>query len=186
MDKKEAKLQYLRMRLEDSSISEWEKNSIRQRLGICNPVSESDFTTRTGDELFSFVYNYLEEQLSIIRRQKRTNSPLEFLPDNLRMINYLCIYSSTFDDDCLEQMYECEESVDEMRNLSQAFRTINRVDEADLIDSVLQKQEITREEVDLLQEHFWESDAIIQEIETAIEGFITVNISELLKLQTIQ
>ena len=185
MDKKEAKLLYLKMRLDYPTVPDWEKKEIRQRLGINLPATESDFTAKTGDELFHFVFNYLDEQLSAIRRNKRTNSAFDYLSDSLKTIYHLSNYSANFESDSLEQIYEYEESVDDMRRLSQAFRTIDRIDEATLIDSVLNKGQITDNDVELLQQHFWESDNAVEQIESAIESYIKGHIGDLLNLQEV-
>ena len=184
MDKKEAKKQYLKTRLEDPAVSEWEKNQIRQRLGINETISENDFRSKPIDELLYYVYNYLENQLSAIRRKKRTNTPFEYLPENIKTIYYLSTYSSDFESDSLEQMYEYEESVDDMRKLAQAFKQIERQEEATLIETILKKGKITDNDVELLQEHFWEYN-VAEEIEKAIEKYIYQNMSSLLQLQTI-
>ncbi|MDR2920341.1 MAG: hypothetical protein LBV72_13385 [Tannerella sp.] len=50
MDKKEAKIQFMRKQLEDPDISEFEKQRIKQRLGIETVYSEADFLNKHGYE----------------------------------------------------------------------------------------------------------------------------------------
>lgn len=185
MNKKEAKNQYLRIRLEDPNVEEWEKKEIRKKLGINKSVSKDEYTSKTGDQLLHFVYTYLDDQLLFIRRKKRTNEVFDFLPDNLKTIYHLSMYSSCFEDDSLEQLYEYEDSVEDMKKLSQAFRVINRDTEAALINSVLSKGKIKEKDIERLQEHFWESGSTVQDIEKAIENYIFLNIEELLDLQNV-
>ena len=182
MTKKEAKEQYLKMQLSDPNTSEWEKERIRQRFGIFMSATESDFTNKRGNELFEFVSRYLNSHLTRIRQQKRTNSPFEFLSENLKLIYHLNFYSDHFEDDTLEQIYDTP-SEEDYNYLSRGFEKIGRPNEALLTKSILKKKTITEKEIKKLQDHFWDSDTIVQEIDTAIEKFIISNIAELVQLQ---
>jgi hypothetical protein len=147
--------------------------------------SENDFTDKHGYELLRFVFRYLNDLLPIIRRKKRTKSPFEFLTDRQKTIYYLSCYDCILDEDSLEQLYEVEGSVEEIKALADGFRIIGRNSDATLIESALKKGKMTDKTVKKLLDHFRETDTVIQEIETEIEKFIKANIMELLKLQTI-
>ena len=181
MNKKAAKEQYMRMQLADPNVSEFEKEQIRQRLGIVIFVAESDFTNKHGDELFEFVFRYLNNHLTRIRQQKRTNSPFDFLSENLKAMYHLSTYANVFEDDCLA--YMLDESKNDYKLLSKSFEMIGKKNEATLINSMLTKRVITNEEIEKLQEHFWDSNTIVHELNMTIEKFIVSNITELIELQ---
>lgn len=185
MDKKEAKLAYLRKQLDDPNLHWFERQRIQQRLGMENVYYEEDFVNKCGYELLRFVAAYLEGQLPIIKRNKRTNSPLDFFTNAQKTIYYLSSFDCFFEEDTLEQLYDNDNS-DEIKGLVEGFKAIGRFSDAELVSLLLNKRKITDKEVEQLINHFREDEKIVLEIETEVEKFIRANIQELLKLQNAQ
>lgn len=185
IDKKNAKLQYLKQQLDDPNVSEWEKDRIRLRLGISLNFSEKDFSEKENSELLRFVSKYIDNQLKNIRQRKRTNAPFDYLSDNLKAIYFLSMYDVFFEDDTLEQMYDISESLGELEQLANSFKLIKRHHECALIEPLLHKKSIKSKEIEKLQEYFWDNTTAVQEIEAEIEKFIKDNINELVALQNL-
>ncbi len=185
MDKKEAKMLFMRQRLDDPNVTEFEKQRIRQRLGVETVCSEADFLDKQGFELLRFVFNYLNDQETVIRRKKRTNAPFGFFSDLQRTIYYLSGYDSILEQDSLEQLHDIGDFED-IKGLILGFRTIGRFSDAELIESVINKRKISDREIERLLSHFRDDEQAVNEIETEIEKFIRANIKEILELQNLQ
>lgn len=184
MNKKELKNQYLLKQLEDPNISDFEKQEIKQRLGIETTYSEEDFNTKHGYELLSFVFTYFNDQLPVIRRKKRTSSPFDFLTNNQKTAYYLSGYDLILEQDSLEQLCDLDD-FDEIKGLVEGFKTIGRFADAELVKSILNKKKISDKKITQLLDHFQEDEKITHEIEIEVEKFIRNNIKEILELQEI-
>ena len=183
--KKDAKMQYLRMELENPNTSQFEKAQIRSRLGIIQHFSENDFLNKTGYELRKFVLQYIDEQLNVLRRKNRTNAPFDLLTENVKSIYYLSFYEGMFEDDSFVYYFDdvdldLDADLDDINGLINALQQINRNIDARLIKSVLKKKKFDDYELEKLQNHF---DEIEDELEIDIERFIRENIADLLALQ---
>lgn len=184
MEKKEAKIQFMRKQLEDPDVSEFEKQQIRQRLGIETVYLEADFLDKHGYELLSFVFNYLNDQQTVIRRKKKTNSPFDFFTDKQKTIYYLSSYDGILEEDSLEQLYDIGDFED-IKGLVAGFKTIGRFSDAELVQSVLNKGKITSKKIQQLLDHFIEDEHVVHEIEIEVEEFIRANIREIIELQNL-
>ena len=175
-------MQFLQKQLADPNVSEYEKKRIRQRLGVEVIYSENDFTDKHKHELLSFVADYLEDQLSIIRKKKKTNSPFDFFTDTLKTIYYLSGYSGFFEEDSLEQLYDIGD-FDEIKGIAEGFKKINRLSDAELVESLLKKRKITEKKVEQLLDHFREDENVVHEIDSGVEKLIRAHLDEILSLQ---
>lgn len=184
MDKKEAKIQYMRKQLEDPDVSSFDKQQIRQRLGIETIYSEDDFLIKDGYEMLSFVLSYMDDQLQIIRRKKRTSTPFDFFTSTQKTIYHLSGYASIMEEDTLEQLYD-NDDFEVVKGITEGLKTIGRFSDAELVQSIVNKK-ITEKKVRQLLDHFREDKKIVEEIETEIEKFIRANIKDILELQNIQ
>lgn len=184
MDKKEAKKQYMLMTLADPNIGAFEKEQLRRRLGFFEPVVAKGFFDKHGDELLHFVSDYLHSQLIALRQRKRTAITVDFLSEDIQAIYHLCLYDSYFEDDTLEQLYDTN-SQDDYINLASAFERIGRIEESAMIKDFLKRKTVTQEKILQLQEHFCESESVVQKINMAIEEFIFARVEQLIDLQTL-
>lgn len=184
MDKKEAKRLYLLKQLEDPNVSEFEKKSIRQRLGIKTVITKDDLIKRKGTDLISFTGTYLYDLLPVLRREKRTKNPLELFSETQKHIYYLSNCFAILDEDSLEQLEDVDD-FSEVDGLIESLKLIGRVEDAELLYCNLKNGKITNKKINKVLDHFREDMDAIDGIEKDIESFILRNIEELIKLQNI-
>lgn len=182
MNKKESKRLFLEKQLEDPDLNEFEKKSIRQRLGIAPVFSKEDFLNKSEFELLSFVSSFLTDQLPVIRRKMRTNSPFEHLSEIQKMTYYLSYYSSILEEDSLDQLYDLED-FNEIQNLILSFDKIGLIDEAEFLKSKINGKKLTEKKIKQLLDYFIEDDQNIDRIEKRITEFIQDNLDEIIKVQ---
>lgn len=191
-NKEELKRQFLLKKLEDPTVGEWEKRNIRKELGIFTKLTEQDFDRPKDEKYLYFFYYYIEQNIFRLNKKNNTNTTFSKLSDYIKSIYYLYSFSSTFESDgfwdysevSLKQ-YE-QESDDNLREekigLLKGLKDLGLTEDATFLEQVWNKEEISDDEIDQIQERFWHID-YKKDFSDRIANFIIKNKVEFLELQ---